>query len=104
MIDFEGVACPPLVFGIDAIMANFISMEYKFMDSVAFECMVGFEYYSGSDNRTCQADATWSGAPYICTRKFSFNTHSFLIRVTKQHIVLNGLVTTRNSCHIYVYI
>lgn len=61
------VACPPLIFGVDAIFATFIDMEYKFQDSVVFECMVGFEFSSGSDNRTCQADATWSGAPYTCT-------------------------------------
>lgn len=67
---FVAVACPVLVFGVDVVMANFENREYTYMESVAFTCMDGYEYSSGSDNRSCQADATWSGSPFICTRGY----------------------------------
>ena len=67
---FVAVACPVLVSGVDAVMAHFVNREYTYMESVAFTCMEGYEYSSGSDNRSCQADATWSGSPFICTRGY----------------------------------
>ncbi|XP_061190343.1 uncharacterized protein LOC133198232 [Saccostrea echinata] len=61
------VACPVFVFGVDAIMADYEDKTYQYMEWATFSCMKGYEYSSGSQNRSCQADATWSGTPFTCT-------------------------------------
>lgn len=62
------VACPILVPGVDAVMAIFEDREYKYLEWVTFSCLEGYQYSSGSENRSCLANATWSGEPYTCTR------------------------------------
>jgi len=36
-------------------------------DTCSFKCNTGYEL-SGSDTRTCQSDASWSGSETICKR------------------------------------
>ncbi|XP_062598349.1 uncharacterized protein LOC134259761 [Saccostrea cucullata] len=70
---FEGqyctvpVECPVFVFGKDAIMAEYEDKTYSYLEWAEFSCMTGYEYSSGSQNRSCLANATWSGEPFTCT-------------------------------------
>jgi len=40
----------------------------SYEDTCSFTCNTGYEL-TGSDNRTCQSDGSWSGTETICTGK-----------------------------------
>jgi len=39
----------------------------SYEDTCSFTCNTGYEL-TGSDNRSCQSDGTWSGSATICRR------------------------------------
>jgi hypothetical protein len=41
---------------------------YEFGATIEYECIEGYSLTTGSFNRTCQANKTWSGSPPICAR------------------------------------
>lgn len=67
----ERVVCPSATSGPDAPANGSIvaggSGPHVYEDVVTFACDAGFDHTGGSLTRTCQADATWSGAVAVCT-------------------------------------
>jgi len=41
--------------------------NYSYKDTCSFTCNTGYEL-TGSDNRTCQSDGSWSGTDSICRK------------------------------------
>ena len=42
---------------------------YDYLTSVTYTCNTGYGLTSGNGTRICQADATWSNSPPVCTGK-----------------------------------
>ena len=42
---------------------------HLYRDNVYYWCNYGYNISSGNENRTCQADQTWSGTSPNCTSK-----------------------------------
>jgi hypothetical protein len=42
---------------------------YEFGATIEYECIEGYSLTTGSFNRTCQANKTWSGSPPVCSRQ-----------------------------------
>ena len=57
--------------------------SFNYSTDVTYTCDTGYELASGYLTRTCQANATWSGAPPVCTSTLRF-----------QHINANVFSTT----------
>ncbi|XP_078682392.1 polycystin-1-like protein 2 [Branchiostoma floridae x Branchiostoma belcheri] len=64
VVDVDGKVCPEL-----PLLNNGNRTEgHLYGDTVIFSCDKGYELI-GSENRTCQADQTWSGVQPNCNRK-----------------------------------
>lgn len=56
-----------------------------FTDIVTYECNIGYEFFSGSYQRTCQGHGVWADQPLFCTSKNLLHhgsLPSFMITVT----------------------
>ena len=61
--NFSLVSCPPLTAPDNGMIDCTGSL---FEDTCTFSCDDGYEL-TGSENRTCQSDQTWSGTETVCT-------------------------------------
>ena len=52
------------------------TMSYE-GDTCSFTCNTGYEL-TGSDNRTCQSNGSWSGSDDVCRRSKMFVLHNKL--------------------------
>ena len=62
------VPCPSLTDPNDGVIACSLGDDGvpSYEDSCSFRCNTGYEL-TGSDFRTCQSDAGWSGSETLCT-------------------------------------
>ena len=59
------VSCPTL-----ATVAHSSKQQtgISYTDTVTYTCNSGYERISGSSQRTCQSDKTWSGSQPVCSK------------------------------------
>ncbi|XP_072033433.1 uncharacterized protein [Amphiura filiformis] len=63
----QEVTCEPLPIPLDAT-AHPCSSPHVYGTTCVFHCDRGWERESGDEQRTCQADETWSGTELVCQR------------------------------------
>jgi len=64
IVFFFSASCPPLTAPDNG---DIDCSGLFFEDTCTFSCNDGYEL-TGSENRTCQSDQTWSGTETTCTR------------------------------------
>jgi len=78
---------------------------YRYRDSIAIQCIEGYEIKSGSATRTCQADGTWDQPHMECVKMLCNDTsdvrHEHIDHYPELAIGENGTVSY-NSEHIFL--
>jgi len=82
MFSFSVVKCDKLNKTANVIMSGCGGASASYGDKCLFYCEHGYKAVSGTKERQCQENGTWSGSPLTCAGRFSGVTFSQFTSLT----------------------